>query len=168
MLIALSFVPPEDVGSAFDELNDSRPDNLQNVYDYWEDNYVGLLRRNRRANPLFPITMWNMRGSVANGLPRTNNSVEGWYNAFHSSVACHHPTIYTLVHHFRREQDLTEQTISRIQSGIIPTVRQQATLNTCNYQDVLLQFFLHMQGVILRTICVPYLIILTSKLFQII
>ena len=45
MLIALSFVPPEDVGSAFDELNDSRPDNLQNVYDYWEDNYVGRLRR---------------------------------------------------------------------------------------------------------------------------
>ena len=35
-----------------------------------------------------------------------------------SSVACLHPTIYTLVHHFRREQDLTEQTISRIQSGI--------------------------------------------------
>jgi hypothetical protein len=63
MLIALSFVPPEDVGSAFDELNDSRPDNLQNVYDYWEDNYVGRLRRNRRANPLFPITMWNMRGT---------------------------------------------------------------------------------------------------------
>ena len=31
-----------------------------------------------------------------------------------SSVACLHPTIYTLVHHFRREQDLTEQTISRI------------------------------------------------------
>jgi hypothetical protein len=50
MLIALSFVPSEDVGSAFDELNDSRPDNLQNVYDYWElweDNYVGLLRFNR-------------------------------------------------------------------------------------------------------------------------
>ena len=58
ILIALSFVPPEDVGSAFDELNDSSPDNLQNVYDYWEDNYVGRLRRNRRANPLFPITMW--------------------------------------------------------------------------------------------------------------
>jgi hypothetical protein len=118
MLIALSFVPPEDVASAFDELNESRPDNLDNVYNYWEDNYVGRLRRNRRANPLFPITMWNMRGRVADGLPRTNNSVEGWHNAFQSSVACHHPTVYTLVDHFRCEQDITEQTISRIQSGI--------------------------------------------------
>ena len=34
MLIALSFVPPEDVGSAFDELNENRPDNLQNIYDH--------------------------------------------------------------------------------------------------------------------------------------
>ncbi len=118
MLIALSFVPPEDVGAAFDELNESRPDVLENVYNYWEDNYVGCLRRNRRASPLFPIIMWNMRGRVADGLPRTNNSVEGWHNSFQASVACHHSTIYTLVEHFRCEQDLTEQTISRIHSGI--------------------------------------------------
>ena len=59
-----------------------------------------------------------MRERAAKGLPRTNNSVEGWHNAFQSSVACHHPTIYTLIDHFRREQDLTEQTISRIFSGI--------------------------------------------------
>ncbi|BFZ03225.1 hypothetical protein BsWGS_06264 [Bradybaena similaris] len=118
MLIALSFVPLEDVGAAFDELNKSRPDNLENVYNYWEDNYIGRLRRHCRASPLFPIAMWNMRTRVANGLPRTNNSIEGWHNAFQSSVACHHPTIYTLVDHFRREQDLTEQTMIRVQSGI--------------------------------------------------
>lgn len=118
MLIALSFVPPEDVGGAFDELNESRPDNLENLYNYWEDTYVGRLRRNRRASPLFPIIMWNMRGRVADGLPRTNNSIEGWHNAFQSSVACHHPTVYTLVDHLRCEQDLTEQTVSRLHSGI--------------------------------------------------
>ena len=118
MLIAPSFVPPEDVNAAFDALYESRPDNLENVYNYWEDNYVGRLRRNRRANPLFPIAMWNMRGRVADGLPRTNNSVEGWHNAFQSSFACHHPTVYTLLDHFRRQQDLTEQTMSRIHSRI--------------------------------------------------
>jgi hypothetical protein len=83
MPIALSFVPPEDAGYAFDELSESRPDYLQNVYNYSEDNYVGRMRRNRRVNPLFLITMWNIRGRVADGLPRTNNSVEGWHNAFH-------------------------------------------------------------------------------------
>jgi len=108
MLIALSFVPPEDFGVAFDDLNDSRPECLENIYNYWEDNYIGRLRRNLRGEPLFPITMWNMRERAAKGLPRTNNSVEGWHNAFQSFVAFHHPTIYTLIDHFLREQDLTE------------------------------------------------------------
>ncbi|KII61887.1 hypothetical protein RF11_14163 [Thelohanellus kitauei] len=118
MLIALSFIPPEDVGTAFDELSESRPANLHNLYNYWEDTYIGRMRRNRRDDPLFPISMWNMRGRVADGLPRTNNSVEGWHNAFQSSVGCHHPTIYKLIENFRFEQDLAEQTISRISSGI--------------------------------------------------
>jgi hypothetical protein len=64
MLNALSFVSPEDVGAAFDALNDSRPDNLENVCSYWEDSYVGRLRRNRCANPLFPITLRDIRGST--------------------------------------------------------------------------------------------------------
>jgi hypothetical protein len=51
-------------------------------------------------------------------LASTNNSVEGWRHAFQSSVACHHPTIYTLIDLFRREQDSTEQTTIRIHSGI--------------------------------------------------
>ena len=134
--------------NAVDELNESRPDNLDNVYNYWEDNYVGRLRRNRRANPLFPITMWNMRGRVADGLPRTNNSVEGWHNAFQSSVACHHPTVYTLVDHFRCEQDITEQNKRLVVYRAELAVRQLASLNTFNCQDVLLQFFRHMKGVI--------------------
>ena len=118
MLISLSFVPIEDVGSAFDELSESRPIALCNLYGYWEDNYVGRLRRDRRAIPLFPISMWNMRERVVEGLPRTNNSVEGWHNVFQSSVGCHHPTIYSLVEHFRREQDHIEQKISRIHAGL--------------------------------------------------
>lgn len=60
MLIVFTFVLSEDVGFAFDELSESRPNNLQNDYDYWEDKYVVLLRRNRRANPFYPTTMWNM------------------------------------------------------------------------------------------------------------
>jgi len=67
------------------------------VYDYWEDNYIGRLRRRRRAAPTFPIALWNMRSRVTDGLPRTNNSVEGWHHAFQSSFACHHPNIYKLI-----------------------------------------------------------------------
>jgi len=54
----LSFVPPDDVAECFNELNDNRPDELAPVYDYWEDNYIGRLRRRRWAVPTFPIALW--------------------------------------------------------------------------------------------------------------
>jgi len=115
MVLALSFVPPDDVAECFDKLN--RPDELAPVYDYWEDNYIGRLRRHRRSAPSFPIALWNMRSCVTDGLPRTNNSVEGWHHAFQSSVACHRPNIYKLIEHIQTEQDHTEQQIARFISG---------------------------------------------------
>jgi len=117
MLLALSFVPPEDVPDSFDVLNDNRPDELAPIYDYWKDNYIGRLRRNCRAAPTFPVALWNMRSRVADGLPRTNNSVEGWHHAFQASVSCHHPNTYKLVEHIKAEQDHTEQLIARFNAG---------------------------------------------------
>jgi len=58
-----------------------------------------------------------MRLHVADGLPRTNNSVEGWHHAFQSSVSCHHPNIYKLIEHIQAEQDHTEQLIARFNAG---------------------------------------------------
>nr|XP_033788082.1 uncharacterized protein LOC117354520 isoform X1 [Geotrypetes seraphini] len=108
MLLALSFVPPENVGDCFEELDDKRPDELQPVYDYWEDHYIGRRRRNYRSPPTFPISLWNMRSRVEDGLPRTNDSVEGWHHAFQSSVSCQHASPYKLIEHFQRAQDRAE------------------------------------------------------------
>jgi len=117
MLLALSFVPPDDVAECFDELNDNHPAELAPVYDYCEDNYIGRLRsRRRRAAPTFPIPSWNMRSRVTDGQPRTNNSVEGWHHAFQSSVACHHPNIYKLIEHIQTVP-YTEQQIARFNAG---------------------------------------------------
>ena len=82
MLLALSFVPTTDVTEAFEMLVESCPRQLDPVFDYWEDNYVGRQRCNRRAAPLFAIQLWNVRDQVTDGLPRTNNSVAAWHRAF--------------------------------------------------------------------------------------
>ncbi|KII74674.1 hypothetical protein RF11_11874 [Thelohanellus kitauei] len=74
-LIALDFLPPRDAGSTFDDLSGNRRNNLQNIYNYKEDNYVCRLRQNRRDSPSFSITMWKMR-CVADSLPRSNHSVK--------------------------------------------------------------------------------------------
>ena len=63
------------------------------------------------------FALWNMRLRVADGLPRTNNSVEGWHRAFQSSVSCHHPNIYKHIEHIQAEQDHTEQLIARFNAG---------------------------------------------------
>ena len=55
MLLALSFVPVEDVPDAFDELVESSPPELTPINEYWEDNYVE--RKNRRGNPRFSINL---------------------------------------------------------------------------------------------------------------
>ena len=44
------------------------------------------MSRNRRKNPRFSISMWNCFSRVDLDLPRTNNAVEGWYNAFHVRI----------------------------------------------------------------------------------
>ena len=117
MVLALSFVPSVDVTDAFEMLVESSPREMEIVFDYWEDNYIGRQRRNRRAAPLFAIDQWNVRDRVTDGLPRTNNSVEGWHRSFQQTIDCHHPSVFKLIGQFRKEQDKVEIEIARFQAG---------------------------------------------------
>src|SRR5688572_2718543 len=54
---------------------------------------------------------------VVDNLPRTNNSVEAWHQSFQQTVDCHHPSVYKLVEHFRKEQDHCELKVKRYRSG---------------------------------------------------
>ena len=44
------------------------------------------MSRNRRKCPRFSISMWNCFSRVHLDLPRTNDAVEGWHNAFHVCI----------------------------------------------------------------------------------
>ena len=50
-------------------------------------------------------------------IPRTNNAVEGWHRAFLQQVSSHHPTIWKFLDALKREQDLQEITIVKVNSG---------------------------------------------------
>ena len=57
------------------------------MMDYFEDTFIGRpTRRNGRRAPQFPISLWNVHDRVEEGLPRTNNTVEGWHRSFQSNV----------------------------------------------------------------------------------
>ncbi|CAF3268236.1 unnamed protein product, partial [Rotaria sp. Silwood2] len=47
--------------------------------------------------------LWNIHDRVAAAVPRSNNSVEGWHNAFANRVSISHPTTIKLTEKIRRE-----------------------------------------------------------------
>ena len=79
MIPALAFVPIDDIIPAFERLSQHFQDDAQTILDYFEANYIGILRRGRRRRPLFAHALWNIHGRVQDNLPRTNNALEGWH-----------------------------------------------------------------------------------------
>ena len=53
-------------------------------------------------------------------LPRSNNSIEGWHNAFVKRVAIVHPSVTKLGEKTRREQSKFEMNIAQIRQGQEP------------------------------------------------
>jgi len=62
MVVALSFVPIENLDAAIKQLGDDLPEYLQPSLDWFEDNYVGRVNRNGRGRrtALFPPHIWNL------------------------------------------------------------------------------------------------------------
>lgn len=123
MLIALSFVPSEDVIYAYEILISSRyfvqnEELFNNLLNYFENTWIGSKRRNNdRKKPLFDIDMWNNFNDVINNLPRTNNAVEGWHNAFSGRVGKHHAEMNEFINCLKLEQNSTELTINHLKTG---------------------------------------------------
>ncbi|KII67552.1 hypothetical protein RF11_08392 [Thelohanellus kitauei] len=112
MLLALAFVPIDDVISAFEVYQSldyviSNSDILNPLLDYFEDNYIGRFTANNlRRQPPFPINIWNMFDATLNDLHRTNNSVEGWHNGFSKILM----KVINALWQFKTEMELPELT----------------------------------------------------------
>lgn len=63
---------------------------------------------------------------MSQNLPRSNNSIEGWHNAFAQRVAIAHPTLVKLVEKIRREQSRFEVNIMQIRQGGEPKPKKKA------------------------------------------
>ncbi len=144
MLMALAFVPSGGIVDAFETIQNDIPDNVAGLYDYFEDTWIGRpARRGQRRNPLFAVELWSVHDRVVEGLPRTNNAVEGWHRAFQGTVGFVHPTVYKLIDAIRLEQSHTENVVTRINAGQVVTkknaqyVRVDAAIQTlvANFGD---------------------------------
>ncbi|CAK9289960.1 unnamed protein product [Gordionus sp. m RMFG-2023] len=125
-MVSLAFVPVEDVFDAFYGLLHIQfyQDNesvLDKLITYYEATWIGkTLRNGDRQEPRFPIPLWNQYAATLEGIPKTNNAVEGWHRAFSSLLSSHHPSIWKFLDALRLEQSLTEAKIEQYISGTQP------------------------------------------------
>ncbi|CAF1686853.1 unnamed protein product [Adineta ricciae] len=124
-LIALAFLPILDVVKAFELIVDDDPDQF---LDYFEETWIGERKRRGagRKNPQFPIELWIIHDRVTSNLPRSNNSIEGWHNAFAKRVSIAHPMITKLADKIRMEQSKFEIDITQIRQGHEPKPKKAA------------------------------------------
>lgn len=135
-LPALAFVPEEDVEESFKTLMES-PFYVRNerllapVVDYFEKVWIGKPKRSGQGRhlPKFAMELWNCYNATKEGIPRTNNSVEGWHNAFSSLLAANHPSLWKFIKALQRQQSLTEFTIERYIAG------NTSVMSRPNYRD---------------------------------
>ena len=77
----------------------------------------GRLRRARRGPPRFSIQLWSQFSRVIDKLPRSNNAIEGWHNAFNNVVGFAHPSTTKLARKLQQEQHSTQLLRRQLELG---------------------------------------------------
>ena len=112
---ALAFVPPEKILEVFIEvlepMVDENEENLSEEaldwFEYFTKTYVGAINNRtgvRRAAKINP-ERWSQFFTVLQDKPYTNNSVEGFNNAWNGSSVLN-STVWVTVDHFNKEETL--------------------------------------------------------------
>jgi len=81
----------------------------------FESTWIGILdRRGRRRQPQYPIEMWNCSERLQNDLPRANDSIEGWHNAFLALMTCKKPVIWKMYKCIAKRCKLNKNNLKRV------------------------------------------------------
>jgi hypothetical protein len=69
---------------------------------------------------MYKIDLWNCYDAVKDGLAKTNNSCEGWHNAFNNHLCVNHPTIWRFIDVLKKEQSIVDLRVTNLLSGGTP------------------------------------------------
>ena len=120
-MLALAYVPVDDVDEVFEMLNAEVPDEVLPVFEYFNENYIeGRVVRargrggRRTIPPRYPINIWNQHEAALAGYHKTNNVSEGWHNRFRLVIGKVHPDLYSALKELQKEQADTEIIIAEL------------------------------------------------------
>lgn len=130
MIMALTFVPPEHVITAYEEIvasdyYEENEDILKPFREYFEVTWVGKKKRTGRTTPLFGRELWNCYTSVMNGEPRTMNAVEGCHTRFNRRILHAAPSMGEMISALQHEQSATEAVFHERAAGRDITPRKR-------------------------------------------
>ena len=129
-ILGLAFLPLEDVPAGLEKLRGVVDERLDDVIDHVEKNYVlGRIRGRGRTAPRYPPRVWNCHIRTLQGLPRTNNSVEGWHRRLKTVIGKEHPSLYVLLSALMEEEKYAEAVRTTVENGSSPKPKKK------RYQD---------------------------------
>lgn len=120
MILALAYVPVDDVSRCFGLLEEHVDEDLLPVLEYFGETYaIGKPCRGRRraVPPRYEPKLWNQYRAAIEGSHRTNNLSEGWHNRFRIVIGKDHPDLYSALTEFQKEQADTEIMITELRPG---------------------------------------------------
>jgi hypothetical protein len=131
MIVALAFIPIESLENAIDALRGVTDDDEDNepkideqlviILDYFEDNYLGKMRRNnRRDRPMFQPQTWSCYERTLNNEARTNNFAEAAHRRLQANFGVDHPTLWKFIDGLRSVQKSTDQLYEEFVRGSQP------------------------------------------------
>ncbi|KAJ4428408.1 hypothetical protein ANN_24445 [Periplaneta americana] len=107
----------------FRTIRDTIPDNLVNLFDYVEHNYVRGQRHGRgRQVPILPSSAWNCYFRTLENLPRTTNSCEACHRRLNTVIGKFPPSFYHVLESLQDETAKihNDRPIEKLEGGQSP------------------------------------------------
>jgi hypothetical protein len=131
MIVALAFVPMENLEAAFEELSGETSEVLHPIVDWFEDNYMRRPnRRGGRRPATFPPEIWNVFERTINGDNRTNNYAEAAHRRMQVEMGMDHPSIWKFIKSIRIIQSGRDQSFEEFIRGNGPTPKRRKYVQT--------------------------------------
>ncbi|XP_070181231.1 uncharacterized protein [Littorina saxatilis] len=74
---------------------------------------------------MFAVQMWNLHERTLTDNAKSNNSVEGFHNAFQGLLGAHSPSLWRLIAALKKEQILVQADITRLLAGQAPAPKRR-------------------------------------------
>ena len=136
LLAALAFLPSNQITQAFEEVSEKLEDlqlghAMQELYEYFEDTYIGRPHRRGRKVPLFSSEIWNCKQRTDRNLPRTTNKIEGWHRAIQTLYDSPHPSLWRFLTGIQQEEAMQRMKLNSYFAGERETMSKKAkTINS--------------------------------------